>query len=161
MRYEMRRRDRQISCGEAYTIIDKAAFGIMATVDGDGAPYAVPLNFVRDGDALYFHCAMEGHKIDNLKERPRVCITFVGDVSFPEKHFTTIYESAVLFGKAEEISGKTEKIDALKRICERFIPRNMDAFDDAVNKQIDVTSVWKIKIESVSGKQRNAPPGNS
>jgi nitroimidazol reductase NimA-like FMN-containing flavoprotein (pyridoxamine 5'-phosphate oxidase superfamily) len=126
----------------------------MATVDSDGIPYAVPLSFVRDGDLLYFHGAMEGHKIDNLKERPNVCITFVGDVSFPEKNFTTIFESAILFGNAEEVTGEEEKIHGLRLICERFIPKNMDAFDDAINKQLEVTSVWKIKIETISGKQR-------
>jgi nitroimidazol reductase NimA-like FMN-containing flavoprotein (pyridoxamine 5'-phosphate oxidase superfamily) len=177
MRYEMRRKDRQISGDESNKIIDKASFGVMATVDGDGIPYAVPLNFVREGDLLYFHGAMEGHKIDNLKERPDVCVTFVGNVSFPENHFTTIFESAILFGKAEEVTGEQEKIYALKRICERFIPKYVEhlslaapaetaavsansaaelknAFDEAINKQLKATSVWKIKIETINGKQR-------
>jgi nitroimidazol reductase NimA-like FMN-containing flavoprotein (pyridoxamine 5'-phosphate oxidase superfamily) len=153
----MRRKDRQISNDESYIIIDKASFGTMATVDCDGIPYAVPLNFVRDGDILYFHGAMEGHKIDNLKERPNVCITFVGSVSFPEKHFTTIFESAILFGKAEEVTDDNEKIHGLKLICERFVPDNMDAFNYGIEKQLKVTAVWKIKIETISGKQRKYP----
>jgi nitroimidazol reductase NimA-like FMN-containing flavoprotein (pyridoxamine 5'-phosphate oxidase superfamily) len=134
--------------------MDKASFGIMATVDCDGIPYAVPLNFVRDGDILYFHGALEGHKIDNLKERPNVCITFVGDVSFPEKHFTTIFESAIIFGKAEEVTDDTEKTHGLTLICERFIPKNMNAFNYEIDKQLKATAVWKIKIETISGKQR-------
>jgi nitroimidazol reductase NimA-like FMN-containing flavoprotein (pyridoxamine 5'-phosphate oxidase superfamily) len=157
MRYEMRRKDRQISSDESYIIIDRALFGVMATVDCDGAPYAVPLNFVREGDVLYFHGAMEGHKIDNLKERPDVCITFVGALSFPEKHFTTVFESAILFGKAEEVTDDKEKIHGLKLICQRFIPNNMNAFDSEIDKQLKATSVWKIKIETISGKRRIYP----
>jgi nitroimidazol reductase NimA-like FMN-containing flavoprotein (pyridoxamine 5'-phosphate oxidase superfamily) len=134
--------------------MDKAPFGIMATVDCDGIPYAVPLNFVRDGDILYFHGAMEGHKIDNLKERPDVCITFIGNVSFPEKHFTTVFESVILYVKAEEVTEDKEKTYGLNLIFERFIPKNMDAFNCEIDKQLKVTSVWKIKIEAISGKQR-------
>jgi nitroimidazol reductase NimA-like FMN-containing flavoprotein (pyridoxamine 5'-phosphate oxidase superfamily) len=157
MHYEMRRKDRQIPNDEAYKIIDKASFGIMATVDCDSEPYAVPLNFARDGEVLYFHGALQGHKIDNLKERPGVCVTFVGDVSFPDNHFTTVYESVILFGKAEEVTGESEKIYGLKLICERFIPDNMAAFADEINKHINATSLWKINIESISGKKRKYP----
>jgi nitroimidazol reductase NimA-like FMN-containing flavoprotein (pyridoxamine 5'-phosphate oxidase superfamily) len=157
MHYEMRRKDRQISNEEAYLIIDKALFGTMATVDSDGIPYAVPLDFARNGDFLYFHGALMGHKTDNLKERPDVCITFVGNVSFPEDHFTTVFESAIVFGKAEEVTGEKEKLNALKRICERFTPKNMGAFDDEINKGLKATAVWKITIETISGKQRKHP----
>jgi nitroimidazol reductase NimA-like FMN-containing flavoprotein (pyridoxamine 5'-phosphate oxidase superfamily) len=157
MRYEMRRKDRQISNEEAYSIIDKASFGTMATVDSDGIPYAVPLDFVRGGDFLYFHSALTGHKTDNLKARPDVCISFVGDVTYPENNFTTVFESAIVFGKAEEITAGEEKIHALKLICERFTPKNMGAFDDAINKSLKVTAVWKITIETISGKQRKHP----
>jgi nitroimidazol reductase NimA-like FMN-containing flavoprotein (pyridoxamine 5'-phosphate oxidase superfamily) len=154
MQYEMRRKDRQISNEEAYSIIDKASFGTMATVDSDGIPYAVPLDFARSGDFLYFHGAFVGHKTDNLKARPDVCINFVGNVSYPENNFTTVFESAIIFGKAEEVTADEEKINALKHICERFTPKNMGAFDDAINKSLKTTAVWKITIESISGKQR-------
>jgi nitroimidazol reductase NimA-like FMN-containing flavoprotein (pyridoxamine 5'-phosphate oxidase superfamily) len=157
MHYEMRRKDRQISNEEAYTIIDKAPFGTMATVDSDGIPYAVPLDFVRNGDFLYFHGALKGHKTDNLKARPDVCISFVGNVSYPENNFTTVFESAILFGKAEEVTAGEEKINALKLICQRFTPKNMDAFDDEINNRLKATAVWKITIESISGKQRKYP----
>jgi nitroimidazol reductase NimA-like FMN-containing flavoprotein (pyridoxamine 5'-phosphate oxidase superfamily) len=157
MKYEMRKKGRQISNEEAYIIIDNASYGIMATVDCDGAPYAVPLNFVREGNALYFHGALEGHKTDNLKERPNVCITFVGNVVFPENNFTTIYESAILFGVAEELTGDKEKVHALKLICQRFVPKNMAAFSDEIDKHLKATAVWKIKIETISGKRREYP----
>jgi nitroimidazol reductase NimA-like FMN-containing flavoprotein (pyridoxamine 5'-phosphate oxidase superfamily) len=157
MRYEMRRKDRQISDNEAYAVLDKAPFGVMSTVDGDGIPYGVPLNFARSGLALYFHAANTGHKIDNLKERPDVCITFVGNVSFPEDNFTTAFESAIIFGRAEEVSGDTEKIQALKLISERFTPKNMAAFNAEIDKYPKLPAVWKITIQSISGKQRKYP----
>ncbi|MDR3246435.1 MAG: pyridoxamine 5'-phosphate oxidase family protein [Prevotellaceae bacterium] len=157
MYYEMRKKDRQISDDESYTIVDDASFGIMATVDCDGIPYAVPLNFVRDGDILYFHGALKGHKIDNLKERHDVCVTFVKNVFFPENHFTTIFESVILFGKAEEVIDDTEKIHGLKLLCKRFIPKNMESFGAEIDKHFKATSVWKIKIETISGKQRKFP----
>jgi nitroimidazol reductase NimA-like FMN-containing flavoprotein (pyridoxamine 5'-phosphate oxidase superfamily) len=98
-----------------------------------------------------------GHKTDNLKARPDVCITFVGNVSFPEDHFTTVFESTIVFGKAEEVTDENDKVHALKLICDRFTPKNMVAFDDEINKGLKATAVWKIKIETISGKQRKQP----
>ncbi|MDR2471161.1 MAG: pyridoxamine 5'-phosphate oxidase family protein [Treponema sp.] len=157
MRYEMRRKDRAVSRDEALAALDKAAWGILSTVDGDGAPYGVPLSLVREGEWLYFHCAPEGHKIDNLRARPEVCVSFVGDARFPEDNFTVAYESAVVFGRASEVTGREEKIHGLRLICERFTPKNMSAFDGEIAAMLDRTGVWKIHLDEISGKQRKWP----
>ena len=39
----------------------------------DGEPYLVPLSFGYDGEALYFHTAPKGKKIDCIDANPRVC----------------------------------------------------------------------------------------
>jgi hypothetical protein len=33
----------------------------------------------------------------------------------------------------------------------------MDTFDEAINKGLKATAVWKITIEAISGKQRKQP----
>jgi nitroimidazol reductase NimA-like FMN-containing flavoprotein (pyridoxamine 5'-phosphate oxidase superfamily) len=155
MEYEMRRKDRQETREAALDIIDRASFGVMATAGADGQPYATALSFARDGDFLYFHCALSGRKLDNLRRDGRVCVSFVGELFFPEDDFTVVYESALVFGRAEEVTDEAEKIRGLRRICGRFTPANMASFDSAVEKSLRITGVWKIRIESVSGKRRN------
>ncbi|MDR2050073.1 MAG: pyridoxamine 5'-phosphate oxidase family protein [Treponema sp.] len=157
MKYQMRRKDREESRETALQVIDKASFGVMATVDSDGEPYCTPLSFVRDGEVLYFHCALSGHKIDNLKRDPRVCVSFTGEISFPEDDFTVVYESATVMGTAKEVTEDEEKIRGLRLLCERFTPKNMAAFDGAIAKSLAATGVWKISIGDVSAKRRKHP----
>jgi nitroimidazol reductase NimA-like FMN-containing flavoprotein (pyridoxamine 5'-phosphate oxidase superfamily) len=157
MKYQMRRKDREESRETALQVIDKAPFAVMATTDSDGCPYCTQLSFVRDGEILYFHCALSGHKIDNLKRDPRVCVSFTGEISFPENDFTVVYESAIVTGTAVEVTVDEEKIRGLRLLCERFTPKNMPAFDNAIAKSLAVTGVWKIRIEEVSAKRRKPP----
>lgn len=158
----MRRKDREETREAALAILDGADFGVMATVDTDGRPYCIPLSFARDaangGEWLYFHSALSGHKLDNLKNDPSVCISFTGKVSFPQDDFTVIYESALVFGRAEEITADEEKIFGLNLISRRFTPGNMAAFDETVQKSLWITGVWKIHIDEISGKRRKMTP---
>lgn len=47
-------------------------------------------------------------------------------------------------GRAELVTDKDEKIEALRAICLRFLPQHMDAFDDAIKRSLDRTAVVKI-----------------
>ncbi|MDR2210491.1 MAG: pyridoxamine 5'-phosphate oxidase family protein [Spirochaetaceae bacterium] len=154
MPYQMRRKDRELSQDDALAVLDRAPYGVLSTLDKNGGPYCIPLSLVREGQWLYFHCARTGHKIDNLRTLGQVCAAFVGRTEFPEDDFTVHYESAVVFGRAEEITGDEEKIHCLRLICERFTPKNMAAFDAEIAKMLKATGVWKIRIESITGKRR-------
>lgn len=81
----------------------------------DGTPYAVPLNMVRKNDTIfYFHCAFEGEKIDCLKHSPIVTLSAVSRCSpkYEEEknNFTEYFNSAIAFGKAQQIEDDSEKI---------------------------------------------------
>ena len=151
----MRRKDRERPREFALTVTDKCAFFVMATVNPDGSPYCIPLSMVRDGEWLYFHSAAEGRKINNLRRQNQVCISCVGEQKAIPGKFSLEYESAIIFGSASEITDRKEKIRALALISERYAPDNMAAFDKAIERELDVTSVWKIHIDNISGKARN------
>jgi nitroimidazol reductase NimA-like FMN-containing flavoprotein (pyridoxamine 5'-phosphate oxidase superfamily) len=153
----MRRKDRERDRNFAEEVVDRCRYAVLATVNDDGSPYCVPLSIVRDGERIYFHCAREGRKIDNLKGRNRVCLACVGNVEEPPDHFTVVYESAIVFGAAEEVLEDEEKVRALRLLCERHSPANMAAFEDELARGYPVTAVWKIHIEEISGKQRPPP----
>lgn len=73
----MRRKDREITnFNDMIEIIKKCESCVIAMND-DGYPYVVPLNFGLDIEEdnqvyLYFHCAMEGKKLDLIKKDNRV-----------------------------------------------------------------------------------------
>jgi nitroimidazol reductase NimA-like FMN-containing flavoprotein (pyridoxamine 5'-phosphate oxidase superfamily) len=149
----MRRKDRERDRSFAETVVDKCLYAVLATVNDDGSPYCVPLSIVREGEWIYFHGAHEGHKIDNLKSRNRVCLSCVGDAGEPPDRFTVVYESALVSGAAEEVRQDEEKIRALRLLCRRHTPANMAAFDAEISRAYKAAAVWKIHIEEISGKQ--------
>ena len=58
-------------------------------------------------------------------------------------------------GKAEIVTDRDEKIDALRAICKRFLPNHMDAFDDAITRSLERTAVVKITLtEPPTGKRK-------
>ena len=58
--------------------LDQCEYMVLAMTDGEGKPYCIPLNGVRAGEKIYFHCAKAGEKVDCLRTHPQVCLTAVG-----------------------------------------------------------------------------------
>lgn len=150
----MRRKDREMSKDFALEVADKCEYAVLSMTDAHNAPYCVPISIVRVRQTVYFHCAKEGEKIDCLRANPQVCLACVGDTHRMPNIFTTEFESAILRGTASEVTDAQEKITALKHLCERHTPTNMANFDSEVASSLDRTAVWKIEIESITGKRK-------
>lgn len=153
----MRRSDRAQSREFSLALIDRCTHGVMALSTGEDFPYCLPLSFVRVGDELYFHCARQGRKIDLLRRFPQVCVTFVGDdrpVFVSPAEYTTWFQSVIVTGTAEEVTDPAEKTEALRALCQKAVPGHMEGFDAAMDKSLDVTGVWKVRMEDISGKAK-------
>ena len=150
----MRRTDRREDERFAFEVLDKAEYAVISMIDEDGLPYCVPISAVRIGKVLYFHSAEIGRKTEAMLKGPDVCITAAVDVVSAEDKFTTYFKSAVVRGKAVNVTDDEEKTIALKAICERFTPSNMADFDNAVKRSLPRTAVWRVDIESTTGKQK-------
>lgn len=148
---EMRRADRQLSVEEAYEILEKAPYVSVSMVRPDGTPYGLPLSLARVGEStFYFHCAIEGEKLDCLRANPIVSLSAVTrcQPKYQEQKgvFTALFRSAVALGKAEIVEDEAEKITGLRAICERFLPEYMDAFDGAISRSLSNTCVVRITL---------------
>jgi len=150
----LRRKDRERPEDFALAVTDNCDWAVMATVNSDGSPYCIPLSPAREGEWLYFHSAVEGHKLDNLKADNRVCISCVGNAVAVPEAYSLAYESAVINGKAQEVTDREERIHALKLICQRYTPESTAGFDAAMEKNFNRTAVWKIHIDHICGKAR-------
>lgn len=151
----MRRKDREMPEEFGLEVIDKCNYGVAAMTDSDGGPYAVALNLVRSGRSLYFHCAYEGKKAEALAKNPRVCVSFVGgEEPVPEK-FTTRYESAVVMGNAVQVEDRAEKIEALRLLCQKLAASNMEGFDEAIERSLGRTAIWRIDMEEITAKRKS------
>lgn len=149
----IRRSERALTNEQATEILQKGEYGILSTVSPDGQPYGVPVSFVYTDDALYFHCAVEGHKLDNLESNPRVSFCVVGGTELLPDKFATRYESAIAFGKACELVGN-EKRSALMQLLKKYSADFVEKGERYIENDIEKTRVFKIEIETLSGKAR-------
>lgn len=156
----MRKASRQKSAEWALEVFDKAPFVTVSMTRPDGTPYGLPLSLVRrDKETFYFHCAGEGEKIDCLRANPVVSLSAVSKCTpeFEEEklNFTEHYHSAVAIGHAETVTDTAEKTEALRLLCQRFLPKYMNHFEEAINRSLDRTTVIKITLtEPPVGKSK-------
>ena len=138
----------------ALEVFDKAPYVTVSMTKPDGSPYGLPLSLARtDERKFYFHCALEGDKLDCIAHNPTVFLSAVTKcaptVGPKDGSFTLQYKSATAVGKAEIVTDREEKIAGLRAICQRF------AFDDAIARSLERTAVVRITLtEPPVGKRK-------
>lgn len=154
MHREMRRKDRQSTPEEAFELLSRGEYGILATSDGSNQPYAVPISYACADDCIYIHCAREGHKLDNIKNNQKVSFAVVGDTKVLPEKFSTSFESVVVFGKASFVEADSEKVTALKALIEKYSKDFMKEGLEYINRAAAATCVVRIDIDHITGKNR-------
>ena len=147
---DMRRRDREVSEDEAREILGRAEYGVLATVGQDGWPYAVPLNHALLGNLLYIHCALEGHKLENLANEGRVSYCAVASAAVMPSMLSTLYESVVVFGRAALVTDPAEIRKAMALLIGRFFGDSKA--EDVLDTCGAEFAVIRIEIERITGK---------
>ncbi len=153
MHRNVRRKDREIGVESAAQLLAEGEYGVLSTVGMDGQAYGVPLNYIYKNNCLYFHCALEGHKLENIKANNKVSFCVVGSAKVLPDQFSTQYESAVVFGTASEVQGN-ERQEALLSFVEKYSPDFIEEGKKAIIKYNDKTTVIKITINHITGKAR-------
>ncbi len=162
----MIRTDREITDrAEQLAIIDACDVCRVALNGDDGYPYIVPLNFgvdVEDGQVyLYFHSANRGHKLDLMARDARAAFEMDCDHNFIfyDKRMTRTMGYRSVIGRGTvEILPDERKIDGLKILMRHY---HAEDFPWST-KLVPVTTVWRLKVESMVGKFRdNVHPGES
>lgn len=115
----------------------------------------MPVNYFYKDGHIYFHCAVEGHKIDNLANCPQVSFTVVNSENIDGPHITTFYESAIAFGKASVIQNQEEKRRLLVDLTVALAPGSEEsrrAAEKCADVSLERVQVVDITVEHVSGK---------
>jgi len=148
----MRRKDREKDKAFALEILRECEYATLATINADGTPYCIPISPVLIENTVYFHCAPEGQKLENISKNNAVCISCAGHTKRIPEDFTTEYESTVATGICHIVSDEEEKIMALNKLCEKYAKSNMENFDVSIKKSLHKTCVCKIEITNITGK---------
>lgn len=147
----MRKKSREMSSNWATEVLHQAPYITVAFIDPNGDPYSLPLSLASaDGVHWYFHGALEGKKLDSIKAHPLVCMSAVTrctpTVGPKDGSFTLQFKTAMAFGNAEIVTSDEEKTEALRIICQRFLPQHMDAFDQSIERSLNRTAVVRITL---------------
>ena len=152
--HEMRRRDRALDEAAAWEVLRRAEWGVLATADAEGWPYAVPLNHVVVGGDLILHSAMDGHKLRNLAANPRVSYCVVTDAEPLPLELSTRYESAIAFGTAALLTDEGERQAALEALGLRFAPEHPEVVARELAKDGSRTAVIRVAVDRLTAKAR-------
>ena len=145
--------------------LTKVPLGMLAT-DLDGQPFIKPTSFVyaEAEGAIYIHGALVGQMRSNLERNPRVsfCVAEMGRL-LPADTAMEVgveYASVVVLGKAELLTDPEQARHALRLLLERYFTRKKYGLDyrEILPHELDATAVYKITIESWSGKEEHARP---
>jgi nitroimidazol reductase NimA-like FMN-containing flavoprotein (pyridoxamine 5'-phosphate oxidase superfamily) len=149
----MRRKDKAMQDGAIIGLLQNAEYGVLSTVDGNEQPYGVPLNYVLMNNCIYFHCALEGHKLDNLAANPKVSFCVVGRTKVLPAEFSTEFESVVVFGRASVIEGE-ERYQALNALIEKYSPEFVSEGSAYIEKFDSQTNLVRLEIQHMTGKAK-------
>jgi nitroimidazol reductase NimA-like FMN-containing flavoprotein (pyridoxamine 5'-phosphate oxidase superfamily) len=150
---ELRRKDRAITEEEAIALLNKAEYGVLSTVTENGEPYGVPLNFCVIDHCIYFHCAVEGQKIDNIKQNKSVSFCAVGNTEILPDKFGTKYESVIVSGEVEEVFDMNKQL-ALEGLLHKYSPEFIDKGIKYIEDLNEKARVFKVTIDKLTGKAR-------
>lgn len=109
--------------------LSRTRTGYLGLTDGE-LPYVVPLNFVWMNEAVYFHGAAHGRKIDLIHANPNCCFTVAEDYGtmvnpIPAKT-DTAYTSVMLFGALETVTDLNEATAVMQAMLDKYVPGYYD-----------------------------------
>ncbi len=119
-------------------------------------PYVVTLNYgyAPAAHALYFHSALEGLKLEFIRENPRVCGTVVVDRGYQKGRCSHAYGSVVFSGRIELLESDDDKKAGLSVMIDHLEedPVSVRRRLLADPGRLATVAVLKLSIEEITGK---------
>ncbi len=148
----MRRFAQQTAPAEAERMLAACDYGVLSLMGENGYPYGVPVNYVYANGRIYFHCAVEGHKLRALSKESRVCFTVVEKSGTVPAMLSTAYASVCVFGHAAVVRDEEERMDVLAAICARLAPGYPEEGRSSIANDGPRTVIVRVTPEHITGK---------
>ena len=146
-----------------YEVLDNAKYGTLA-LSIDDMPYAVPINFVRIDDVLYFHGALKNRKMKMLAQNPTLSFSVVENYALIDSDFsstdglacpaTQFFKSVSIEGVASVVEGRDKKAKVFEALMQKLQPKGgyKPFSDNSYDTPLKTTAVVKIAIREISCK---------
>ena len=144
--------------------------GRISTIDKNGFPQIIPMNFVFLNDAIYMHSHTKGEKLDNVSQNNKVGFEVDKELEFLPSYFEdphdasladTLYISVVIKGVASFVTDREEKTLALNGLMEKYQPEGQYAPLSSDMKVLDAVTVIKVDSQTIHGKYKIGQNMNS
>lgn len=137
--------------------------GRVASMDENGFPQIIPMNFAFLDDAVYMHSHVRGEKLDNISRNNKVGFEADRELEFLPSYFEdphnasladTLYISVVIKGTASFVSDREEKILALNGLMKKYQPEGRYDPIRSDMRVLDAVSVIKVTPQTIHGKYK-------
>jgi hypothetical protein len=158
-KYHLRRKEKEITDKtELLEVLKGGKFAIIS-LSKENEPYIVSLSYGYDEskNALYFHCAKDGQKIEFIKSNPYVCGTIIEDNGYEDRCGQT-YRSVVFRGKmniVEELEEKKFGFNVLLNQLENDPIATKNKFLTK-DETYENSGMLRLDITDITGKQEKA-----
>ena len=137
--------------------------GRVASIDSNGFPHIIPMNFVFINDVIYMHSNTRGEKLENIRKNHKVGFEVDRNLEFLPSYFfdptdasvaDTLYISVVIKGNGSIVDDKNEKTLALNELMKKYQP---EGGYEAIAPEMDVlngVAVIKIIPDTIRGKYK-------
>ena len=138
-----------------HAILDAGLVAHVALLE-EGTPVVVPMIYGRVNETLYLHGARKARVIRLLEKTDRACVnvTLLDGIVLARSAFNSSmnYRSVTVFGTPRLVEDPDAKIEALRVISEHTMPGRWDELRAPHDREIKMTGVIRLDIESASAK---------
>lgn len=143
--------------------LDKEHVGRIATIDQNGYPQVIPMNFVFLNDAIYMHSHTKGEKLENVTRNDKVGFEVDRELEFLPSYFEdpkdasladTLYISVVIKGKGMIVNDRQEKTNALNGLMKKYQPEGRYEPISSDMHVLDEVAIIKVIPDSIHGKYK-------
>lgn len=150
---KMRRLRQLLPETESVELLRRMTSGVLALEGDGGYPYAVPLSYVYHEGKLYFHSALQGHKIDAVRRNAKASFCVVAQDEVVAEEFTTYFRSVIAFGRIRIIDDDGEKKAALRLLGGKYSPADWEGCEREIAKDFSRVCILGLTVEHLSGKE--------
>ena len=137
--------------------------GRISSIDQNGYPQIIPMNFVFTNDSIYMHSHIKGEKLNNIKRNSKVGFEVDRNLEFLPSYFfdpndaslaDTLYISVVIKGEASIVDNKEEMVLALNELMRKYQPEGRYEPMKSDMEVLDAVAVIKVSPKEMTGKYK-------
>ena len=128
----------------------------------EGQPFVIPTSYGRVHDHLYFHGSSASRMLKQASAGFPVCVTvtILDGLVLARSIFnhSMNYRSVVVFGTAQAIDDRGEKLCALRALSQHIAPGRWEQSRQPNPQELKATAVLRLPLGECSAKIRKGPP---